>query len=182
MRALHHVGYWVEDLDHAAEHAHRTLDVGPFLTHPHVTFDSFVLADGTEVEDAAYFDHSAAFALWGDLVLELGEVHQAHPDLVAAYGIQVGAVSHVSWVVDDLAAESRHLEEQGCALIHTAATGAVKVAWHHGGSLFPHPVEVHQAGAPILGMRPRLAALRETWDGDELMHPMVPAPAQGVVQ
>ena len=85
-------------------------------------------------------------------------------------------MSHVSWVVDDLAAESARLEAQGCGLIHTASTGAVSVAWHDGGPLFPHPIEVHRAGAPILGMRPRLEVLTEDWDGHELMHPMVPAP------
>ena len=175
MRPIHHVGYWVEDLDAAAARAQDVLGVGPFLTHPHVTFDSFVLADGTVVEDPAYLDHSAAFALWGDLVLELGEVHSAHPDIASAYGIQVGKVSHVSWVVDDLAAESRHLETRDCPLIHTASSGAVSVAWHDGGQLFPHPVEVHQAGAPILGMRGRLATLGESWDGRTLMHPMIPA-------
>ncbi len=72
-----------------------------------------------------------------------------------------GAVGHVSWVVDDLAAESARLEALGCALIHTSSLGAVNVAWHDGGPLFPHPIEVHRAGPPILGMAGRLAALAD---------------------
>ena len=62
------------------------------------------------------------------------------------------------------------------ALIHEAEVGggSVHVAWHRGGELFPHPIEVHQAGAPILGMQPRLASLAEDWDGTDLARPMIP--------
>jgi len=109
MRPLHHMGYWVDDLDEAVARAVRTLGVGPFLVHRHVTFDSFRLADGTPVTEPAYFDHTAAFASWGSIVLELGQVHTAHPDIVAAYGIRPGQVGHVSWVVDNLAAEATRL-------------------------------------------------------------------------
>ena len=172
MRPIHHIGYWVDDLDAGVERAVRTLGVGPFLVHPHVSFESFVLADGTAIEDPAYFDHTAAFTSWGPIVLELGVIHTAHPDIVAAYGIRPGAVGHVSWIVDDLAEETARLESLGCALIHTASLGAVNVAWHAGGDLFPHPIEVHQAGPPILGMAGRLAALADGWDGTDVMRPM----------
>jgi catechol 2,3-dioxygenase-like lactoylglutathione lyase family enzyme len=174
MHPLHHVGYWVEDLDQAVDRAVRTLGVGPFLVHRHVTFESFRLADGSEVTDALYFDHTAAFASWGPIVLELAQVHTAHPDLVAAYGIRTGDVGHVSWVVDDLDAETARLEALGCPLIHTASSGAVNVAWHDGGSLLPHPIEVHLAGPPILGLPARLAVLADGWDGSEPMRPMGP--------
>jgi hypothetical protein len=81
-------------------------------------------------------------------------------------------VGHVSWVVEDLSAETERLQALGCPLIHTASLGAVNVAWHEGGPLFPHPIEVHLAGAPILGMYPRLTALAEGWDGSDVVRPM----------
>jgi len=171
---LHHVGYWVDDLEEAIDRAVRTLGVGPFLVHPHVRFEEFTLADGTTITDPEYFDHTAAFTSWGPIVLELGQVHTAHPDIAAAYRIGTGDVSHVSWVVDDLAAESERLDARGCPLIHTASLGAVAVAWHDGGVLFPHPIEVHRAGPPILGMHPRLVALADGWDGSDPMRPMAP--------
>ncbi|BEP13358.1 hypothetical protein acdb102_16690 [Acidothermaceae bacterium B102] len=174
MTSLHHVGYWVDDLEAAVDRAVRTLRVGPFLLHRHVRFASFTWADGMSVTDPTYFDHSAAFAAWGPVVLELAEVHTAHPDIVAAYGIRTGAVGHVSWVVDDLAAESARLEALGCRLLHTASLGAVNVAWHDGGELFPHPIEVHLAGPPINGMQGRLTALAEGWDGTDPLRPMGP--------
>ena len=174
MTSLHHVGYWVADLDTAIDHAVAALGVGPFLVHPHVRFDAFTWADGREVTDPDYFDHSAAFAAWGPVVLELAQVHTAHPDIVAAYGIRTEGVGHVSWVVDELNAESQRLEGLGCRLLHTASLGPVNVAWHDGGALFPHPIEVHLAGGPINGMHPRLTALADGWDGTEPQRPMRP--------
>jgi catechol 2,3-dioxygenase-like lactoylglutathione lyase family enzyme len=169
---VHHVGYWVPDLASAAEKASRTLGVGPFLLHRNVRFDSFRLADGTEVTDPAYLDHSAAFAAWGPIVLELAEVHSVDPELADAYGMSFERVGHVSWVVDDLEVEGERLAAAGCRLIHTASTGAVAVAWFDGGTLFPHPIEVHRAGPPILGMHGRLASLADGWDGRNLLRPM----------
>jgi catechol 2,3-dioxygenase-like lactoylglutathione lyase family enzyme len=166
---LHHVGYWVPNLAEAAEKMARTLGIGPFLRHGHVSFDSFRMADGTEITDPAFFDHSAAFAAWGPIVLELDEVHTVDDSLAAAYGIAFDRIGHVSWVTGDLRAEGARLAAAGCRPIHQASTGAVRVAWYDGGSLFPHPIELHQAGAPILGMHDRLTAAARDWDGRRLM-------------
>jgi catechol 2,3-dioxygenase-like lactoylglutathione lyase family enzyme len=160
MPVIHHVGYWVDDLGAAQERWRRDLGVGPFQVIEHVPFDSFVLtADGQEHCDVV-FDHSAAFAAWGPIVVELGQVHAADHRIAAAYRIAPGAVSHVSWVVPDAAQESARLTRLGCRLINTARTGPVSVAWHDGGPLFPHPIEVHQHSDVIAGMHGRLAALR----------------------
>jgi catechol 2,3-dioxygenase-like lactoylglutathione lyase family enzyme len=169
---MHHVGYWVPDLDEAAERAAATLGVGPFLVHRHVRFDTFRLAGGAPITDPAYLDHSAAFAAWGPIVLELAEVHSVDEDLAAAYRIGFDRVGHVSWVAGDLDAEGARLEAAGCRLIHTAQTGAVEVAWYDGGPLFPHPIELHRAGPPILGMHARLSALARDWDGRDLLQAM----------
>ena len=174
MHPVHHIGYWVDDLEAAVDRAVAALGVGPFLVHRRIRFESFTLADGTAITDPAYLDHSAAFASWGSIVLELGEVHSADPALVAAYGIRAGGVGHVSWVVDDLLTETARLDALGCTLIHTASLGAVNVAWHDGGDLFPHPIEVHLAGAPILGMHDRLAQLADGWDGRDPLRPLAP--------
>jgi hypothetical protein len=114
-----------------------------------------VSVDGGRERDVA-FDHSAAFAAWGPIVVELGQVHAIDDRLAKAYGFTVGAISHVSWIVDDLAAESARLEELGCRLINTAQSGPVSVAWHHGGPLFPHPIELHGPSDVIIHMYERL--------------------------
>jgi catechol 2,3-dioxygenase-like lactoylglutathione lyase family enzyme len=161
MTSLHHIGYWVDDLDSAIKRWGQDLDVGPFHVIEHVTFEQFVLltADGQQHDDVV-FDHAAAFAAWGPLVVELNQVHAIDDRLAAALNPIPGAVSHVSWVVPDVKQESARLTRLGCRLINTAVSGPVTVAWHDGGLLFDHPVELHQHNNVIVGMHDRLVALR----------------------
>ena len=56
------------------------------------------------------------------------------------------------------------LEGLGCRLINTARSGPISVAWHDGGPLFPHPVELHEHNDVIAGMHDRLVALRAAAD------------------
>jgi catechol 2,3-dioxygenase-like lactoylglutathione lyase family enzyme len=163
MPALHHIGYWVDDLAAAQARWRGDLGAGPFEVIEHVPFEEFVMAPidgGGGRGGALMFDHSAAFAAWGPVVVELDQVHAIDERLAAAYGVVPGAVSHVSWVVPDVAQESARLAALGCALINTARSGPVSVAWHDGGPLFPHPIELHQANEVITGMHGRLCALR----------------------
>jgi hypothetical protein len=57
--------------------------------------------------------------------------------------------------------ESARLARLGCQLINTARSGRISVAWHDGGPLFPHPVELHQHNDVIAGMHGRLASRRD---------------------
>jgi Glyoxalase/Bleomycin resistance protein/Dioxygenase superfamily len=160
MTSLHHIGYWVDNLDSAMKRWSRDLGVGPFQVIEHVTFEEFALtADGQQLGDVV-FDHAAAFAAWGPVVVELNQVHAIDDRLAAALNPTPGAVSHVSWVVPDVKGESARLTRLGCQLINTARSGPIEVAWHHGGPLFPHPVELHQHNDVIAGMHGRLLALR----------------------
>ena len=100
---LHHVGYWVDDLGSALTRWERDLGVGPFQVIEHMTFESFVLTVGDERYGDIVFDHSTAFAAWSPVVVELSQVHAIDDRLAAAYRVTPGAVSHVSWVVPDVA-------------------------------------------------------------------------------
>jgi len=160
MQPLHHIGYWVDDLDAAMRRWRQDLGVGPFQVIEHVTFEEFSLTTDGQRYDDVVFDHAAAFAAWGPVVVELNQVHAIDDRLAAAYGVAPGAVSHVSWVVPDLEQESARLAGLGCRLINTARSGPIEVAWHDGGPLFGHPVELHQHNHVIAGMHDRLVALR----------------------
>ena len=160
MTSLHHIGYWVDDLDAAMKRWDRDLGVGPFQVIEHVTFEEFVLTADGQTYDDAVFDHAAAFAAWGPLVVELNQVHAIDDRLAAALNPVPGTVSHISWVVPDVKAESARLTRLGCRLINTAVSGPVTGAWHDGGPLFGHPVELHQHNDVIAGMHARLVALR----------------------
>ena len=151
MQRLHHVGYWVDDLGSALTRWSQDLGVGPFQVIEHVPFEEFVLLVDGQRDDDVVFDHSAAFAAWGPVVVELGQVHAIDDRLAAAYGIAPaacgiapaayrvapgadrvapGAVSHVSWVVPDVEQESARLARLGRRRVraHDRAPGA-----HQGG-------------------------------------------------
>jgi len=122
--------------------------------------------DGQQHHDVV-FDHAAAFAAWGPVVVELNQVHAIDDRLAAALNPTPGAlnptpgaVGHVSWVVPVVGEESARLARLGCRLINTARSGPIEVAWHDGGPLFGHPVELHQHNDVIAGMHDRLTALR----------------------
>ncbi len=107
-------------------------------------------------------DHSAAFTAWGPVLLELNVAHDVQPAALRdALGIRPGAVSHVAWTTEDLPAERQHLVTAGCPLLTTSVGGAV-ADWFGGGSLFGHPIEVHQ---PPPGVLDFWASLRELSGG-----------------
>jgi 4-hydroxyphenylpyruvate dioxygenase-like putative hemolysin len=144
-RGLHHIGYWIDDLDVAMTDAQRMLGVGPFKVLQHIDLGQFRFLGA-----AAVLDHSAAFTAWGSVLLELNQVHAVSPpELREALGIKHGAVSHVAWTTDDLDAEGEHMAAAGCALLTTSVGGAV-ANWFSGGPLFAHPIEIHQPPERVL--------------------------------
>ena len=127
--------------------AQALLGVGPFRVIEHVPLGDFRFRG-----EPALLDHSAAFAAWGQAILELNQVHDVRPaELRTALGVSAGSVSHVSWWTDDLGAEGRHMASNGCALLTTSVGGAV-ADWFGGGRLFAHPVEIHQPTPGVRGM------------------------------
>ena len=174
MQRLHHVGYWVDDLDSALTRWNTDLGVGPFQVIEHVPFEEFVLiVDGQRYDDVGVrpLGRLRRVGAGGrrtrpgprDRRPPRGRVrHKPGRDGInpGANGANPGAVSHVSWVVPDITQESARLARLGCRLINTARSGPISVAWHHGGPLFPHPIELHQHNDVIAGMHDRLVALR----------------------
>jgi catechol 2,3-dioxygenase-like lactoylglutathione lyase family enzyme len=152
-RGLHHIAYWVADLDAAMAHARAVLGVGPFTVLEHVDLGDFRFHG-----EPAVLDHSAAFAAWGPVLLELNLAHRVEPEpLREALGVVPGAVSHIAWTTDDLAAENLRLTSAGCGLLTTSVGGAV-ANWFSGGPLFGHPIEVHQPPPGVLAFWDSLRA------------------------
>jgi len=145
--ALHHIGYWVDDMEAAIAWATDVLKAGPFTTVEHID-----LGDGFRFRgEPAVLDHSAAFGQWGSVLLELDQVHEVTPELGAALGVRHGNVSHVAWTTGDLGREGARMEAAGCPLL-TTSQAVAWADWFEGGPLFGHPVEIHQPTPPVLGM------------------------------
>jgi hypothetical protein len=141
----------VEDLDSGMRDATRLLGVGPFRVIDHVDLGDFRFRGVPAV-----LDHSAAFAAWGQVILELNVAHRVEPqELNEALGVVPGGVSHVSWWVPDLAQERERMAAAGCALLTTSVGGAV-ADWFDGGHLFAHPIEIHEPTPGVRAMWDRL--------------------------
>jgi hypothetical protein len=158
--AIHHVGYVVEDLRTAVERFAATCGAGPFYGMEHLVFDEVTF----EGEPARY-DHSSAFGAWGEIIVELTEVHDAQPiglrDALVAPGAGVG---HVAWLADSLEDEVSRLEQLGLEPFHTGRTGPASAVWLRGGAPLGHPVEVLQRRDELLGFYAMVREAARGWD------------------
>jgi hypothetical protein len=168
-RPFHHLGYVVDDIPAAVEHAVAAFGAGPFFLISHLPFDE-VTFDG---EPAAY-DHSSAFGQWGPVMVELTQVHSAEPaGLAEAFSGPTPRVGHVAWLSDELDAESARLARAGIPLFHTGRSGPVRAHWHDARATLGHHVEVLQRGPEVEGFYALIRSSAEDWDGSE---PLRPAP------
>jgi catechol 2,3-dioxygenase-like lactoylglutathione lyase family enzyme len=171
---IHHVGYAVPDMEVAVAHFVAALGVGPFLGYKDVKFDK-VMSDGRPCT----FDHSAAFTKWGDIFIELHEIHAASPEPVASvlrYGRDI-SVNHVSYISSDPAGDSARLEALGMPAVINLEIGPVRESIHR--SPFGHSIEIQTPNEFIDYFFQRVAAASEGWDGAEPLRYLDDQPSRG---
>jgi Glyoxalase/Bleomycin resistance protein/Dioxygenase superfamily len=160
LRAPHHIGYVVDDLDDGVARFATTHGAGPFFAIEHLPFDevSFLGAP-------ALYDHSSAFAQWGPLIVELTQVHSCEPqglrDALVGPGRGVG---HIAWLTDSLSEETERLQQAGYRAFHAGRSGPVSAVWFDGGPL-GHPVEVLGRAPELEGFYAALTEAASGWDG-----------------
>jgi hypothetical protein len=153
LRPLHHIGYVVDDLREGIARVEQVFGAGPFSVIEHLAFDEVSFED----EPAAY-DHSSAFGVWGPILVELTEVHDARPpELLAAMG-GPPRIGHVAWLADSLEDEVARLDELGVRPFHRGRSGPVSAVWFDAQGLLGHPIEVLERCDEIEGF---YAAVRE---------------------
>lgn len=173
MRRFHHIGYVVPDLADAVDRFARILRAGPFLSIGHVP-----LPDATWRGEPAVYDHSTAFGMWGDTLVEISQVHEAAPGALGAF---MGAgepahVGHAAWLVDDLDDETTKLQQLGLELVHTGSAGPVRAHWFDGGAVFGHPIEVLRRCPENLSLYSAVREAAVGWDGTEPLRPAFSVP------
>ena len=109
MRALHHVGITVKDLDASIRFYHDVLGL-EFSNEPSPWFDGPELGPAVGVPGAALRQVSL---LLGDTTLELLEYKSPPSQTEGPLMSQSLGASHVAFVVDDVAAKKAELEAQG---------------------------------------------------------------------
>ena len=71
---FHHIGYVVDDLEHAVTDAVARFGAGPFFVAEHMEFE-----ECTFKGEPAVFDHSSAFGQWGPVRIEFTVIHHTEP-------------------------------------------------------------------------------------------------------
>jgi catechol 2,3-dioxygenase-like lactoylglutathione lyase family enzyme len=160
---IHHMGFLVPDIGAAVEHWRTVYGVGPFFRLEHVVFDRCT-AGGQDV----HFDHSAAFAQWGPIAVELQQFHEVPPQLapLLSAGREQG-INHVAYAVPDAGGERERLAALGFPAYLHAQLGEIDVTFHDCIDLVGYSIEVHQAGPALDGYFAVVADGARDWDGTD---------------
>lgn len=134
---LNHISFHVADIEEAVDTWATKMNAGPFFLLERIKFD-YVDA-GSE---SAVFEHSTAFGQWGDIVVELQQLHEVAPTwLRSKFEVPM---NHVAYVVPDGEATSRDLEVRGLPLFLTCGFGPITARFHSIPGM-AHSIEIHQA-------------------------------------
>jgi len=109
MKALHHVGFTVKDLDASIRFYHDVLGL-QFANEPSPWFEGEELSRGVGVPGAALRQVSL---LAGDTTLELLEYRSPSSETAAPLASNNLGASHVAFLVEDIAAKKAELEAKG---------------------------------------------------------------------
>ncbi len=111
MKALHHVGITVKDLDASIRFYHDVLGL-PFSNEPSPWFDGPELGPAVGVPGAALRQVSL---LAGDTTVELLQYRTPPSETTGPIASNNLGASHLAFVVDDIHAKKAELEAQGIA-------------------------------------------------------------------
>lgn len=163
-RTIHHIGFNVPDLRGAIDTWVNAHGAGPFYVNEHVAYDECT-ASGAP----ATWDHSAGFAQWGALPVELQQTHDLAPaELVRPFTADGrSAVNHVGVTAQDPATESARLESLGFAVCMHARLGSVEFFWHDATETFGYCIEVITAGPGLDGFFDTVRDGACDWDGQD---------------
>ena len=129
------IAYAVDDVTvEAAAWAHR--GVGPFFVREHIE-----VANARIRGHEAVFDHSSAFAQWGEVMVELIHQHEGGAEPV----VGSSGLHHVAHFVEDFAAASEMLTESGAREVLYAETSTgMPFAFHDGLAERGHLIEIYE--------------------------------------
>jgi len=156
------IAYAVVDVERAAV-AWAERGVGPFFVR-----------DRIEVTNArihgrpASFDHSSAFAQWGDVMVELIHQHDDGADPI----VGTSGIHHVAHFVDEFAAATASLTAAGCGEVLYAETSTgMPFAFHDGLDERDHLIEIYERTPALERFYDMVRDTAAGWDGaDPVRH------------
>ena len=158
------IAFTVPDLEAACREWAERVGAGPFLIRQHMQVNAN--HDG----EPAIYDHSAAFGQWGPLMLELVELHECSPaPLNDAFRHSApNAVNHYAYFVEDLAASSAAIQEQGFPLMmELVSSSGMQVHFLDGRSTIGGLIEIYEGSEHIRAHYAKVAELARDWDGSD---------------
>lgn len=161
-RPVVQVAYAVTDVRQAALRWAETTGVGPFFVYDH--FPVPVARSGAE---AALYDHTAAFAQWGEVQLELISLHVVEPPAFAdAIGLDRLGFHHVAFIVEDIDDESSRLEDLGWPCIFDGQGGTgTRFLFHDARTDLGHHIELYATSPQLLAHYDAVRRASIGWDG-----------------
>lgn len=154
------VAYHVEDVREAARRWHAMTGIGPFFVQDHVPLVR-ASSDGVDV----VFDQTCAVAQWGEVMLELVQVHSVEPPALLPYGM---GLHHLAVLVEDLDATVATLEELGHRIVLDAATPQLRFVFVDPGPELGHLIECYEAAPYVQKLYAAVRRAADHWDGVEL--------------
>ena len=133
--------------------------VGPFFVREHIELSNVRIRG-----HASRFDHSSAFAQWGDVMIEL--IHQHDGGDTSIVG--TAGIHHVAHFVDDFSAATAGLRAAGRdeVLYAETATG-MPFAFHDALADRGHLIEIYEHTAPLRRFYDMVRHAGDGWDGTD---------------
>ena len=133
--------------------------VGPFFVREHIE-----LANARVHGRPATFDHSSAFAQWGEVMVELIHQHDGGAEpIVGSSGLH-----HVAHFVDDFAGASTLLSHSGHGEVLYAETSTgMPFAFHDALVERGHLIEIYERTPVLARFYDMVRAAADGWDGND---------------
>jgi len=151
------IAYAVDDVVAAAESC-VARGAGPFFVREHIA-----VSNSRMHGLPANFDHSSAYAQWGDTMVELLCEHHPSSHRVGP----ANGVHHVAFYVDDVATAQDLLTTAGFAEALYAEASTTAFAMHDARHELGHLIEIYQDTPGLLGFYDMVRNAAAGWDGTE---------------
>jgi hypothetical protein len=167
---ISHYSYAVEDITEAVQRWTTLLGAGPFYIMDPVALDRVTTRDEQEAE----WSHSAAFAKWGPIFIELQQLHDIRPrgldELLSPSGLPV--VNHVSYISATPEADSARLSAAGHEMFIHATSGPLEFWLHDTRAALGHATEIHRGSTELTAIWDFIANAADDWDGSQPLRAM----------
>lgn len=159
---IRQIAFYVPDAREAARRHAETFGSGPYYVAEHIP-----LSTARYRGQAGVFDHTSAYGQWGDVMVEMVQVHSTEPSVFHDLYPNGGTgFHHIALIVDNLADEMKRFEAMGFAEGFYGEVGpGAGFAMMDAVEQFGHFIELYEPSAPLLGVYHLVKSASMNFDG-----------------